>query len=162
MDLPHVVDDIASYLLYEYKDKENKYAIGSIKRDRFIEADERNKDVILKTIKSMDGTRSFDIIDKEIKEETGVSISSAELYAVLAKADLLANSNINAQRSEFETVGLKIFDVNIEKCKKLFKSFSFIATPISIIAIILILFTLIFVGINHQYVSSVSLSPTLP
>ncbi len=157
MNLPCVVDDIESYLLYEYKDKENKYAIGSIKRDRFIEVDENNKEVVLKTIRMMDGTLSFENIDKRIKEETGFSINSSDLYSVLTKADLLADSNSNAQKSEFETVGLKIFDVNIEKCRKLFKAFSVISTPLSIIAVLLPLFTFIFVGINHQFVSSVSL-----
>lgn len=134
MNLPCVVDDIESYLLYEYKDKENKYAIGSIKRDRFIEVDENNKEVVLKTIRMMDGTLSFENIDKRIKEETGFSINSSDLYSVLTKADLLVDSNSNAQKSEFETVGLKIFDVNIEKCRKLFKAFSVISTPLFIIA----------------------------
>ena len=157
MTLPCVVDDIESYLLYEYNDKENKYAIGSIKRDRFIEVDENNKDTVLKTIKMMDGTLSFKNIDKRIKEETGFSINSSELYSVLAKADLLASPNNNAQKSEFETVGLKIFDVNIEKCKNLFKAFSSISTPLSITAVVLMLFTFVFVGVNHQYLSSVSL-----
>lgn len=85
------------------------------------------------------------------------TFNSAELYAVLTNADLLEEQNDNAQKSEFETVGLKIVDVNIEKCQKLFKAFSFLSTPITIIAVILILFTVVFASVNHQYVPSVSL-----
>lgn len=158
MELPSVVGDICSYILYEYKDKESKFAIGSISRDRFIEVNESDKDVVMSTIGFMDGKHSFEQIESEVLSITGRKLNTSKLYSILAEANLIyEDNNSNAKKNEFETLGFKIFDVNIERIKKLFSSFSFLAVPLSICTVVLILFTLVYVFFNRQNVSSVSL-----
>lgn len=158
MSYPCTVNDIQPYLLYEYKNKENKYAIGSISRDRFIEVNESSTPIIMKAIKLMDGSKSFDEIDKTVFESTGFSIKSKDLYEILSRADLLSEINNNkAEKSEFETLALKIFDFRIEKYKKFFSYLSFLALPTLFISALLIIFTSVFVYSNSNYLSSFSL-----
>ena len=158
MSYPCTVNDIKPYLLYEYKDKENKYAVGSITRDRFIEVNESSTSVIMKAIQLMDGNNSFEQIDDQVMSSTGCRINSKELYDILSRADLLSEANNEkAEKSEFETLALKILDFRIEKYKKFFSSLSFLATPALIFTIILIAFTSIFAFHNQEHISSVSL-----
>ncbi len=158
MSYPCTVNDIQPYLLYEYKDKENKYAIGSISRDRFIEVNESSTPVVMKAIKLMDGSKSFDEIDKTVFETTGFLIKSKDLYEILSRADLLLEADNNkAEKSEFETLALKIFDFKIEKYKKFFSYLSFLAVPTLFIFVLLVIFTSIFVYSNGNYLSSFSL-----
>ena len=138
MSYPCTVNDIQPYLLYEYKDKENKYAIGSISRDRFIEVNESSTPVVMEAIKLMDGSKSFDEIDKTVFESTGFSIKSKDLYEILSRADLLSEADNNkAEKSEFETLALKILDFRIEKYKKFFSYLSFLAVPTLFISVLL-------------------------
>ena len=81
MGMPCVVNDIRPYLLYEYKNKENKFAIGSISRDRFIEVDESKKNTVMQAIDLMDGNHSYEEIDQTVKKETGANINAEDVYS---------------------------------------------------------------------------------
>ena len=157
MSAPCVCKGIDAYLLYQYKDKEDKYAIGSIERDRFIEVNETDKDVVLQTIQLMDGKHDFEEIKSEILKNTGRSIDSEELYNILKKANLISEEdNPEAIKTEFETFGLKLIDVKIGKVKKVFKAVSVITYPFFFIAVASLIFSLIFAVINHDKVRNVS------
>lgn len=158
MSNPCTVNDIQPYLLYEYKDKENKYAIGSVSRDRFIEVNESSTPVVMEAIKLMDGSKSFDEIDKTVFESTGFSIKSKDLYKILSRADLLSEADNNkSEKSEFETLALKILDFRIEKYKKFFSYLSFMAVPSLFISVLLLIVTSAFAYSNNNYISSFSL-----
>lgn len=158
MDMPCVVNDIRPYLLYEYKDKENKYAIGSISRDRFIEVDESNKNVVMQAISLMDGNHTYETIDEMIKDNTGTVLQAESLYGILKKADLIREQgNSQTEKSEFETFGFKIFEVGLEKFGKVFLRLSVLTVPAAVVTLFTIIFTAVFVILNLDAVSSVSL-----
>lgn len=158
MEFPYVARDIDSYLLYEYKNKENKYAIGSISRDRFIEIGESNKAAVMQAISLMDGTNSFEYIDEMVRIGTGVALNTESLYKTLERANLtFEEGNPRAKKSEYDTLGLKIVEVKLNKLRKFFSALSVLVTPISILVALGIIFTVIFGMINIEYISSVSL-----
>lgn len=149
MIFPQVVDDIEAYLLYSYKDKEDKYAIGSICRDRFIEVGEKNKDAVMSAIKLMDGKHSFDNIDEIAKAELGTSIRSADLYSVLEKANLTLTPNKEQIiKNEFEVLGVKVFGINITKIFPFFSFCSKLLYPMLVVTIIVALVSL-YLGIKN-------------
>ena len=158
MGMPCVVDDIRPYLLYEYKNKENKFAIGSVSRDRFIEVDESKKNTVMQAIDLMDGNHSYEEIENTVKAETGAVIDAENLYSVLEKAGLLAEEDKAApSRSEFETLGLKLFEAKITKLRSFFKALSHLTFPTALITAAAIVFTVVFGIVNSRYVSSMSL-----
>lgn len=158
MDLPCVVNDIRPYLLYEYKDKEDKYAIGSISRDRFIEVDESDKNAVMQAISLMDGHHSYETIEEKIKDDTGAVLNAEGLYDVLKKADLIsAKGNHQVEKNEFETLGFKIFEVGLERFRKLFSILSILTVPTVVLTVLAVIFTVLFGILNFDDLSSVSL-----
>ena len=115
---------------------------GSISRDRFIEVNDSSTPVVMEAIKLMDGSKSFDEIDKTVFKTTSFSVKSKDLYEILSRANLLSEADNNkAEKSEFETLALKIFDFRIEKYKKFFSYLSFLAVPALFISMLLAIFT---------------------
>ena len=158
MGMPCVVNDIRPYLLYEYKNKENKFAIGSVSRDRFIEVDESKKNTVMQAIDLMDGSHSYEEIEQTVKNETGANIDAENLYSVLEKAGLLAEKDASApSRSEFETLGLKLFETGITGLRSFFRAMSHLTFPTALLTAAAVIFTVVFGIVNSRYVSSVSL-----
>lgn len=158
MGMPCVVNDIRPYLLYEYKNKENKFAIGSVSRDRFIEVDESQKNSVMQAIELMDGSHSYQEIENTVRNDTGSSINAEKLYSILEKAGLLAETDsLASPRSEFETFGLKLFEAKITKLRTFFKALSHLVIPIVLITAAAMIVTVVFGIMNSKYISSVSL-----
>lgn len=158
MNFPHAVEDIRAFVLYEYKDRPTVYAIGSIDRDRFIEVDGTRKDVILYAISLMDGKRSFEDIDKKISADKGVIIKSEELYNTLKRADLLfEQGGQGVIKSEFETLGFKVFEISLKGLKKLFHSLSVFTIPLYLLTLIVFLFAAFFAAFNYSSITVGSL-----
>jgi peptidase M50 len=158
MSYPHAAEDISAFTLYEYKDRPSTYAVGSIDRDRFIEVDEARKSVILYAISLMDGKHSFEDIEKNIAEGKGVIINAEELYKTLKKADLLFEQGSQGViKSEFETLGLKVFDVGLKRLNKLFSSLSILTIPLYALALVVLLFTVFFAAFNYSSITVGSL-----
>ena len=158
MDLPCVAPDIHAYLLYQYKNKEDKYAIGSIDRDRFIEVTESKKDIVLKTISFMNGTNTFDEIEEKVTADTGLTINSRKMYAILEKADLLQEENHpNAQKNEFERFGFKVIGIRIDKMKGIFDRLSRFVMPASLITVLLTVLSLVLFFLNNISITDFSL-----
>ncbi len=158
MCLPCVVSDIHSYLLYEYKNKEDIFAIGSISRDKFIEVSENKKDIVMQAIDLMDGNHSFESIRNEINNSTGKTLNVENLYEILKKADLIYKKNDSCpKKNEFETLGFKIFEFRIEKFRRFFLSFSTLVIPSAFLILGSIIFSLIFCIINSRDIPPVSL-----
>lgn len=157
MGMPCVVNDIRPYLLYEYKNKENKFAIGSVSRDRFIEVDESQKNSVMQAIELMDGSHSYQEIENTVRNDTGSSINAEKLYSILEKAGLLAETDsLASPRSEFETFGLKLFEAKITKLRTFFKALSHLVIPIVLITAAAMIVTVVFGIMNSKYISSVS------
>ena len=158
MNYPRAVEDVRAFVLYEYKDRPTVYAIGSIDRDRFIEVDETRKDVILYAISLMDGKRSFEDIDKRISVDKGVIIKTEELYNTLKKADLLFEQGSQGViKSEFETLGLKVFEISLKGLKKLFRSLSVLTVPLYLLTLLVLLFAAFFAAFNYSSITVGSL-----
>ncbi|RGW37298.1 hypothetical protein DWV78_14110 [Agathobacter rectalis] len=64
---PRIVEDLEKYELYRDK-KKTTYTVGSIKKDRFIMASEKNVDDIIGVYKLFDGEHTIDDIVKIYKD----------------------------------------------------------------------------------------------
>ena len=158
MIYPHIVRDIDTYTLYEYKDRPTIYAIGSIERDRFIQVDESRKKIIQNIISLMDGQHSITDIEMIIERDNGSRVSVEELYNILKRADLLyEQGNQDVIKNEFDVLGIKVFEIPLNKFKKTFASLSNLATPLYVVAIIAFFLTSIFCVLNYSSITVGSL-----
>ncbi len=148
---PIAEEGIKKYLLYEYKNKENKYAIGSIKKDRFIEVNESDTNSILEVIEMLDGEKTIEEIEQSIYDSSNKKINVQQLCLVLEKADLLKNSNDNiVEKSEYDAFSLKLLEGNLVKFHPILKKLSSIIIPFLFITILLVGFS--FVLCNTLYI----------
>lgn len=121
---PKAVNDINEYILFENKNKEDIYCIGSIEKDRYIEVKEEQKNAIMKSIKYFDGTNDIGEIYEKLKKIENIDLNINKLYNLLLEAGLLENEQVDLNKNEFERYGLKIASIPLDKLSNLFYFFS--------------------------------------
>lgn len=121
---PKAVNDINEYILFENKNKEDIYCIGSIEKDRYIEVKEEQKNAIMKSIKYFDGTNDIGEINEKLKKIENIDLNINKLYNLLLEAGLLENEQVDLNKNEFERYGLKIASIPLDKLSNLFYFFS--------------------------------------
>lgn len=88
---PRIVEDLEKYELYRDK-KKTTYTVGSIKKDRFIMASEKNVDDIIGVYKLFDGEHTIDDIVK-IYKDNHKEIDVLKLFNIAEQAGLIENTN---------------------------------------------------------------------
>ena len=138
---PRIVEDLEKYELYRDK-KKTTYTVGSIKKDRFIMASEKNVDDIIGVYKLFDGEHTIDDIVK-IYKDNHKEIDVLKLFNIAEQAGLIENTNKKEViLNEFQKYGFSIMDINIgDKLNCIFRRCAHIVSIpfcVFLVAIILI------------------------
>lgn len=138
---PRIVEDLEKYELYRDK-KKTTYTVGSIKKDRFIMASEKNVDDIIGVYKLFDGEHTIDDIVK-IYKDNNKEIDVLKLFNIAEQAGLIENTNKKEViLNEFQKYGFSIMDINIgDKLNCIFRRCAHIVSIpfcVFLVAIILI------------------------
>jgi len=145
MTFPKAEEDIKEYLLYEYKDKEDKYAIGSIKKDRFIEVNESDVKCIMNIIHLLNGENTIKDIENKAFDSSEKEIDINKFCHILEKANLLENSDKTViEKSEYEKFSLKLVETNLIRVYNIFKMLSPFVFPAFILTAIIVGISLIY------------------
>ncbi len=154
---PVAVADISSWLLFEKSEKKT-YCIGSIERDKYIEAPEHLKDAIMCCIKHFDGSSSIEEIKTIVQEQYNYKIEVDELYNILCKANLIVNADASmVEKQEFDILSSAIFKMNLQKLYPFFNMVKKIVFPYGLYFTGIIIFLSI---INVARYANIFLSPS--
>lgn len=124
-------------MLYEYKNRENKYAIGSVEKDRYIEVNENSVMPILQAIQFLNGKNSYKDIETFVHDKTGSELDVKKLCEILQKAALIENGDKSkVEKSEYDLLSLKLFEISIKKLAIFFDVLSKVIMPFVILLII--------------------------
>lgn len=158
MEFPRSAEGIRAYVLYEHRNKENRYAVGCIRRDRFIEVSESYVNIVMNTIRLMDGTRDFEEIQEEVERICKYRIDVRELYDKLKRANLLyIESHEKDSRNEFEMLGIKLIDFSLNQCKCIFSLLAKMTHIFLILFCVLFLATIACVIRQYEYIPRTTL-----
>jgi putative peptide zinc metalloprotease protein len=112
---PIVANDLDKYELFRNK-KGTIYTIGSLKKDRFVLADEKNVDDVLKAYKLFDGNHTLNDVGNVFINKHKV-LDTYKLFKIAEQAGLIENSNKEkiVILNEFQKYGVKILNITLKK-----------------------------------------------
>lgn len=110
---PISVKDINVWTLFE-KENGNIYCVGSKEKDRFIMAQDYNKDAIYHFTKDLDGSHSVgELIENRNKK---YAFNVKKLLEILGRAGLIENANGNIiEKQELDKLSLEIYKGDLTK-----------------------------------------------
>lgn len=149
---PIIEEDINVWTLFEKKDG-NIYCMGSIKKDRFIQLDENNKEAIQAAVGYMDGSHSLQDIESILEESHGYKLNMEHLYTWLCKAGLISNplEEYKVEKQEMDYLSVTLKKVNLKKLYSSFQKFTDkLLTPVTWVCSTLILVGLILMIFNMK------------
>lgn len=118
---PIIASDLEAYLLFENKNRENIYCIGSLAYDRYIEAQEANKDAIMQAASYFDGKNSLSEVDALLQKEHNLKLDVHRLYTLFEHAGLITNAEIEYDSSnELEKHGIQITALSLSRFQAMF------------------------------------------
>jgi len=111
---PLAVNDIEAFRLFEYKNSDDIYCIGSVEKDKYIEVKESTKDHMLTCISYFNGRLTLEEIKSKLIKDHQLSLNVEQLYELLEKSDLLVDARPDkVERGEFENRSLQLAEVDI-------------------------------------------------
>lgn len=140
---PLVASDVEAYLLFENKNMENVYCIGSITYDRYIEAQEVNKDAIMQAISYFNGKNTLAEIDEMLQSDHNLKLDINKLYKLFENAGLITNANIEYEnKNELEKHGINIATIKLNIFQNMFRSLAKWSNTLMIIGVLIIIISL--------------------
>ncbi|KHL92271.1 hypothetical protein QW71_30200 [Paenibacillus sp. IHB B 3415] len=118
---PRIASDLEAYLLFDNKNTENIYCIGSITFDRYIEAQEANKDAIMQAAGYFDGEHTLSEIDDFLQSDHNLKLDVYKLNSLFEHAGLITNADIEYDnKNELEKHGIQIASVSLSRFQNMF------------------------------------------
>lgn len=138
---PKVVSDIKSYLLFENKNSDNIYCIGSLSIDKYIEVKESNKNAILLAISYFNGINTLEQIEEKIKVKNLFKLDVYELCTKLTNAGLIENpvNENESQKNELDRMGINIATFNLKNPHNILVKIASLQNVYIILGLIIIL-----------------------
>ncbi|WMM26881.1 hypothetical protein RBU61_09475 [Tissierella sp. MB52-C2] len=110
---PIALNDIDIWTLFEKTDG-NLYCIGSKTKDRFIMAQEYNKDLIYQFAKELDGSHSVEELINNSEKKYESKFDVKQLLEILGKAGLIQNANVDViEKQELDKYSFKIYSADL-------------------------------------------------
>ncbi len=122
---PEIVEDIECCLMFDYKNKEGVYCIGSRDKDKYFFVNEKASKIYMDVIKQMDGNHTLEEIKRKEKQKSGISGELVDkIYDVCLRCNLIKNASSQTKEfNEVKAVYKDVFKVDIssfcEWCKKI-------------------------------------------
>ncbi|MCM1160873.1 MAG: M50 family metallopeptidase [Roseburia sp.] len=140
--MPKIIEDITCSLMFDYKNKENVYCIGSMEKDKYFFVGEHAVTFYMTIIKQMDGSCTLEDIKNKEQLKSGIPCEVIDkVYDVCLRCNLI--KNIPYKEKEFNEVKVTykdLFKLNISSfskwCKKIdLKVYTFVIILMAIIII---------------------------